>query len=125
MRPRKSQRELPACVYLRHGAFWFVKRGKWTRLGSELREALSEYARPTSTDGGGLGKWVAEALRAHSHQISPSTLKQYEQAARRFEAAFVEFAPEQVRQKHVAAWRRSMADTPTMANRCLSVARIV
>jgi len=37
-------RHLPACVYRRHGAYWYVKGGKWTRLGAELPEALSNYA---------------------------------------------------------------------------------
>ena len=46
-RPRKKDRHLPACVFQRHGAIWYVKRGKWTRLGptSDLAGALAEYAR--------------------------------------------------------------------------------
>ena len=125
MRPRKQQRTLPSCVYFRHGAFWFVKRGKWTRIGTELNEALGEYARLTSTSGAGLNKWIDEALAAHKKTVKASTFKQYQWAADKLKAAFVEFSPEQVRQKHVALWRRSLADTPNMANRCLSVARIV
>ena len=26
MRPRKKNRELPACVYHKHGAYWYVKK---------------------------------------------------------------------------------------------------
>jgi integrase len=126
MRPRKNQRELPACVYHRHGAFWFVKRGKWTRLGDKWPgDAREEYDRLTGPAKGGMDKWVDEALEAHRKSVKASTFKQYGWAASKLKAAFAEFSPEQVKQKHVALWRRSMADTPNMANRCLSVARVV
>lgn len=126
MRPRKSQRELPACVYLRHGAFWFVKRGKWVRLGANWPgDAREEYDRLTRGERGELDKWVDDALAAHRKQVRPSTFQQYQWAADKLKAAFVEFRPGEVRQKNVAAWKLSMADTPNMANRCLSVARIV
>ena len=52
MRPRKTDRHLPACVYLRHGAYWLVKRGKWTRLGADLATALAEYARTQAHEQG-------------------------------------------------------------------------
>ena len=45
MRPRKTDRHLPPCVYLRHGAYYLVRRGKWTRLAADLPDALKEYAR--------------------------------------------------------------------------------
>lgn len=126
MRPRKAQRELPKCVYFRHGAYWLVKRGKWRRLGAHWPgDARNEYDRLTSPSLGGLDKWVDEALEAHRKSVKPSTFRQYQQAAGAIKYAFAEFSPEQIQQKDVAIWRRSMADTPNMANRCLSVARIV
>lgn len=45
--PRRKKDGLPACVYLKHGAYWLVKRNKWTRLGATLPEmykALGELA---------------------------------------------------------------------------------
>lgn len=125
MRPRKKDRHLPSCVYPRHGAYWLVKRRVWTRLGTTLGEALSEYARIHAEPTGGLDKFVDEALLAHKKNIAPATWKLYQQAAGKIKPAFAEFTPEQVQGKHVAQFRRSMADTPGMANHCISVLRVV
>ena len=125
MRPRTKDRHLPPCVYPRHGAYWLVKRGKWTRLGASLGEALAEYARLHSEPKGGLDKFVDEALLAHRRSIAPATLRQYLQAATKIKAAFAEFTPEQVKPKHIALFKRSMADTPGSANHCLAVLRVV
>ena len=50
MRPRQKDRHLPPCVYHRHGAFYLVKRGKWTRLADEYHAALIVYARIVAHD---------------------------------------------------------------------------
>lgn len=127
MRPRKHRSSLPPCVYHRHGAFWYVKRGKWKNIGCTLDEALAEHARLVTEPKGGLDKWVDEALEAHAKEakISPATARLYKTAGEKLKHDFQEFSPEQVRQKHIFQWRRALADTPNMANRCLTVARIV
>lgn len=44
-RRRKHRRDLPAYVYHRSGAYFFVDRsGKWHRLGKEFHEAMIRYA---------------------------------------------------------------------------------
>lgn len=35
-------RDLPKCVHFKHGAFYYVKRGKWVRLGTTLADVNSE-----------------------------------------------------------------------------------
>ena len=40
MRPRKTDTDLPPCVYLRRGTYFYVKRGEWTNVGKTLEEAL-------------------------------------------------------------------------------------
>jgi hypothetical protein len=57
-RPRKKDRHLPPCIYLRHGAYWHVKRGKWTRLGSTLAAALEAYARIVEGAGSGMSAFI-------------------------------------------------------------------
>lgn len=124
-RPRKKDRHLPPCVYLKHGAYWHVKAGKWTRLGASLSGALEAYARTFELRGGSMDALVDAALEALRPSLKPNTVKQYETAARKLKKILAEFSPEQVRQKHAAAIKRSMVKTPNMANRVLSLARQV
>lgn len=126
MRPRKNDRHLPACMYYKHGAFWHVKRGKWSKLGTDLADSLREYARLQSAPAlGGMAKLIDKALAHHSKKIKPNTLAQYEIAAARLKVILAEFEPHQVQQKHVAAIKVSLSSTPNMANRILSFLRIV
>ena len=124
-RPRKTDRHLPACVYQRHGAFWYVQKGRWTRLGTDLPSALAEYARLRERPTGGMVALIDDALAHMRPKLAKSTAKQYEVAAKKLREILSEFAPEQVKPKHVAAIKVSLRSHPSMANRCLSVLRSV
>jgi integrase len=124
-RPRKSDRHLPRCVYAKHGAYWYVKKGRWTRLGDTLPAALEAYARLIDAPSGGMADLIDAAMIELRRRVKPSTAKQYETAARKLKRMLVEFAPEQVQSKHVAAIKVKMATAPNMANRMLSVLRQV
>jgi len=127
-RPRKTDRHLPDCVYRRHGAYWYVKKGQWKRLGSTLAEALEAYAGILETPVGQMDTVVDaayKALCARKPPLSPNTLTQYKYAATRLKKMLAEFRPEQVKGKHAAAVKRGLAATPNMANRVLSFARQV
>lgn len=39
-RPRRYDRHLPPRLYHRHGAYWHVVGGRWTRLAADLATAL-------------------------------------------------------------------------------------
>ncbi len=43
-RPRKTNKHLPANMMQRHGAYYFVRAGKWTRLAKDYGPALVKYA---------------------------------------------------------------------------------
>lgn len=125
-RHRKTDKHLPPCVYHKHGAFWLVKRGKWERLGDALPEALAEYARRTQSYPKGSMPELIDRVLAHvSAKLKPSTRSQYRVAGAKLKKYLAESSPEQVKQKHVAAIKVHMAETPNMANRILSVLRIV
>lgn len=126
MKPRKADRHLPACVYHKHGAYWYVKKGKWERLADNLPDALQAYALLASpAPGTGMTDLIDKALAHMAKDLSENTLKQYRLAAKRLKQILVEFSPEQVRPKHVAAIKAELADTPNMANRILSFLRSV
>lgn len=131
-RPRKKNAHLPPCVYPKHGAYYHVKRGKWTRLPAEgpstLATALEAYAALHETPKGGMPALIDEVIAAMKVQkppLAPSTLKHYAKAAKVLKRKFAQFAPEQVQGKHVAQFKKDLASTPNMANRCLSVLRQV
>lgn len=125
MRPRKQQRHLPSCVYQRHGAYWYVKRGKWTRLGADLDSSLAEYARLQQHKLGGMQALIEEALPTILAKKAQTTVKQYKHVAVRLQDILAEFAPHQVTPRDVAQIRRSLADTPAIANRALTVLKMV
>jgi integrase len=127
-RPRKKDPHLPPCVHPKHGAYYYVKGGKWIRLGETLADALTAYAALHETPKGGMPALIDEvimAMKARKPPLADSTLKQYEGAAKILKRKFVQFAPEQVKSKHVALFKRELAGTPNMANRCMSVLRQV
>lgn len=125
-RPRKKDRHLPRCVYAKHGAFWYVKAGKWTKLGTTLIGCLEAYARLYEVpQGGGMGKLIDTALEVLKPALKPSTVKQYEGAAKILKHAFADFSPEQIKPRDVAVFKVARARTPNMANRCLSLLRQV
>lgn len=124
-RPRKHNRHLPPCVYQKHGAYWLVKAGKWTRIGGTLSEALAEYARHHEAPRGAMPTLIWRVIEQVSPRLAPATVSQYRTAAARLADILAEFSPEQVRPKDVAKIKLSLAETPNMANRILSVLRIV
>jgi len=125
-RHRKTDKHLPPCVYFKHGAFWLVKRGKWERLADTLPEALAEYARRTQTHSRGSMPELIDRVLAHiSPRLAKNTQSQYRIAGEKLKTYLAEFSPEQVKSKHVAAIKMHMVETPNMANRVLSVLRIV
>ena len=125
MRRRKHNPHLPPCVYLRHGAYYHVKAGKWTRLGTDLPKALSEYARLHDMRKGGMVQLIEDALPHINREVKESTADQYKIAAKKLQVIFEEFAPHQVKQSTVYAMQDGLASTPNMANRCLTVLRLV
>lgn len=113
------------CVYLKHGAYWLVKRGKWTRIGTTLAEALTAYGKIESSPKGAMSDLIDRVYRHHSPRLAKSTRAQYQQAVDILKRKLVEFSPTEVKSKHVAAIKQSMRDTPNMANRVISFLRIV
>jgi len=125
-RPRKKDRHLPAKMYFKHGRHWFVEAGKWRPLPKDLGPALIEYARIVDQPkGGGMPALIDRVLGHIGPTLAPSTLSQYQLAAKKLKAALLEFSPDQVKPKHVAAIKVHYAKTPNMTNRMLSVLRTV
>lgn len=125
MRPRKHDRHLPACVYLRGGAYYYVKRGQWRLIGRDLASALHEYARIVALPTDGMPALIEAALPGITAGKSASTQAQYLSAAKRLQEMLAEFRPEQVRHGDVVQLLDAYAHQPAVANRLLVVLRLV
>lgn len=128
-RPRKSAKHLPPCVYFKNGAFHYVKRNKWTRLGATLAEALAEYAKIVET-ASAPGKMPALIERVYEYHVrveklADNTREQYRYAADVLKGVFRNADPNSVKSKHIAQVKVQYADTPSMANRFLTFLSIV
>src|SRR5215831_15053992 len=97
VRPRKTQNDLPRCVYFKHGAYWYVKNGKWTKLGSNKAAALAEYGRIVGVPKGGLPDLVDKAMPDILAKVSRESARRYKTAASKLKHVFAEFSPEQIR----------------------------
>ncbi|MBE5529219.1 tyrosine-type recombinase/integrase [Laribacter hongkongensis] len=125
MRPRKKDRHLPACVYEKHGAYWFVKAGKWTRLGDNLRDALIEHARIITKPKSGIDALIDAAWPSITAKIADGTKTSYLQSASTLRKIFAEFQPHEILPKHVAQMRRAYLDRAAAGNHLLTVLRLV
>lgn len=102
-RRRSVNKHLPANMQLKHGAYYFVKAGKWTRLGDSYGMALVEYARIVG-ERDSVAK-VKDALwgaieqartRKHKAPASEATLASYRHCASRLERVFGHLALDDV-----------------------------
>jgi integrase len=127
-RPRRLNPEgLPPCVYRKHGAYWLVKKGKWTRLGEDRQSALTAYGRLTNPiDVKGSFPAFCDATHdLYKHKWAPNTIATYDQARKALNRVFSDFHPEQIKRKHVKAMVDAQAKKPRLANRNLGFLRIV
>lgn len=127
MRPRKTNRHLPPCVYYKHGTHWHVTHGTWHNLGPDLAAALAEYGRRIREPAPqrGMPDLIDRAVAALAPRWSASTAAQNALAAKVLKRKLAEFEPRQVRGRHCAAIKQSLAGTPNMANRVMSLLRQV
>lgn len=114
------------CVYLKHGRYWLVKRNKWVNLGPTLEGALLAYSkRLQADDKGGMPKLIDEAMPSILRGKAKNTVQQYEAAANILRRKLAQFSPDRVTMKTVFGIQASMAEHPNMANRVISVLRLV
>ena len=94
-RPRKAERHLPPCVYFKHGAYYYVKGGKWERIGTSLGDALAEYAKRHEQPKGGMAELIDRAYAHHVkvEKLADSTKDQYRTAANLLQRKLALFAP--------------------------------
>lgn len=116
---------LPPGMYWKHGAYWLVRDKKWQRLGAIYRSALIVYGRKTAAPSGAMASLVEDALPVITHGKADSTKRQYEYAAAQVAHFLADFEPGQVTQADIYEMLDQLRENPNMANRVLTVARLI
>lgn len=130
-RPRKRDRHLPPCVYHRHSAYYLVQRGKWTRLGTELPEALREYARLAGRATGRMPALIDTMLprilrdKRTGKPKAAETQRQYKLCADMLREMLAHLSPDEMTPRDVKDLRRELQGTPAVANRALTVLSLI
>lgn len=122
-RPRKHHKHLPRNVQYRHGAYYYVKAGRWQPIGKTLREALSRYAAIQEGPKGEMSKLIDQAMPYILAKVSANTQKQYRGCARKLKEWLQEYTPAELKPRDVAAMKLKLVNKPNYANRCLSLLR--
>lgn len=126
MRPRKNNRNLPARMYLKHGRYWYVLRGKWHPLSKDYAEALAQYARHTSSAGDGMAGLIDRFLLEVAPQKTLKTQKEYCRLGERLKNIFSEFTPAQVKPHHIAkVIDHEAKKAPVQANRMRQLLSVI
>lgn len=94
-RPRKHGKHLPANMLYRHGAYYFVRSGKWTRLAKDYGAALVQYAtfvgkpHEIRTVKDAVWAYIEDgATRTWKKKLSEATLENYRNSAPNLCAVF-------------------------------------
>lgn len=83
-RPRKHNKHLPRGMLRRHGAYYLVAGGRWTRLDADYGPALIRYAdlvgrTPTVTT---VAEAISHYIESSARRLRPATLEGYRHSAR-------------------------------------------
>lgn len=124
----KGHQLLPR-MYWKGGAYYRVYRNQWTRLGATYNIALRKHAELETprTDWGDLLTLVYESYerRHKAGELAENTWQQYQIIRPRIEQGFRDFRPHEILTRDVTAFLDQYEATPNMANRMLSVLRVV
>ena len=122
---RRTLKHLPPRVYFKHSAYWYVVGGHWRRIGATLPQALTAYSAIVEPRAGSMPALIDKAMPSICKNVKAATAKSYRVAGNKLKRMLVEFNPDQVQGRHVAQIMADLEHTPNMANRCLSVLRLV
>lgn len=128
MRLDPAGNQLLPRMYFKHGAYWYVYRGKWKRLDSTYNRALHEYANKTATGGAMVTllqkTFDAYELRVKQGKMRQSTLDTYNTVKSNLLLAFSNLDPADVTASHIKQFRSHYYGTKlTASNRALVVLR--
>ncbi len=124
-RPRKHDRHLPPYVYRRRGVYYLESSKPAIRLGEDIQTALDAYQKLGGEPGGGMAALIKEAFPVITAKVGVETKRSYRSACNKIAYILADLTPEQVKPKHIANMKILLAPIPNMANRCLTVSKLI
>lgn len=118
-------RDLPKRMHFKHGRYYYVHRNKWHPLSTNFHEALTEYGKLIEPPKGGMAELISDFMTHLRSEVAPSTYRTYSVAADKLKKALIEFAPEDVKPRHVAQIMEHYKKTPAIANTMRNVLKQV
>lgn len=122
-KPRQSRKDLPARVYAKYGAYYFVDAtNKWHPLGKEYGEAMQKWAamvQPVMSKvrmSAVMDAYIKEQLPMRK----PRTQQDYLSSIAMLRPVFGNMWPEDVEPKHIYGYMR-LRNVPVRANRDVAV----
>lgn len=129
MRKDPQGRPLPARVHWKHGRYYYVHRNKWRPLAVDYFKAIQQVGmiEAPSEDWSVLVDQVYARYESKfkAGDLAPGTWHQYRGLRARIEYGFAEFSPGQVRSHDITTFLDLYENTPSMANRMLTVLRAI
>jgi integrase len=122
-KPRQSRKDLPARVYQKHGAYYFVDtNNKWHPLGKEYGPAMQKWAAMVQPVIGKqrLGAVMDTYIKEELPKRKPLTQRDYLASIAMLRPVFGEMWPEDLEPKHIYAYMR-LREAPVRANRDVAV----
>lgn len=122
-KPRQHRKDLPARVYEKHGAYYFVYfTNRWHRLGKDYGEAMQKWAALVQPAIGKqrIGAVMDAYIKEQLPVRKPQTQKDYLGSIAMLRPVFGEMWPEDVEPKHIYAYMR-LRNAPVRANRDVAV----
>jgi integrase len=122
-KPRQSRKDLPARVYQKHGAYYFVDAAnKWHPLGKDCAAAMQKWVAMVHPVIGKIrmGAVMDAYIREQLPARKPRTQEDYLASIATLRPVFGEMRPEDVEPKHIYAYMR-LRNAPVRANRDVAV----
>jgi integrase len=124
-RPRTQNFNLPPNVHHKHGAYYFVRAGKWERLGTTLPVALAAYGRRLEIQEvrgtpNTLPRLIEKFVTERASKLKPKTQEMYRRCAALLKPVVADFLVHQLNAADVTQLIRGLRIRrgATTANQC-------
>lgn len=115
-------RTLPPRLHRKHGAYYYVRAHKWTRIGTDYGQALRTWAEWEGQAASSLrtvAQLLAQYVEDNRRRLQASTVRSYQDSMRMLLPVFGRVAVEDVKREHVYEYVRRRGTVSANRERAL------